>query len=222
MAKSTDAAARWLASMTNPQTAQNYKDGINATSKNPMALAAQNINGYLQGVQEAVSSGRMVAALNNTPVSLWKNNSINVGSTRLAAGAKRGKQGAGVLSEVDPDLRQYQYDDPEHAQGRARERDGQATGDLHDVEASCREKHQLSEGCDIMPAITPQFSLALCLLTIMLVVGIWDIYAYAVSRPDATVSAIIGQWGHEFPMLSVAIGVLIGHLFWPRESIRKD
>lgn len=88
MAKNTDHAARWLAGMTAPQTTQNYKDGVNATTKNPMALAAQNVNGYLAGVQEAVNSGRFVAALNNTPVSVWKNACVNVGASRISAGAQ--------------------------------------------------------------------------------------------------------------------------------------
>lgn len=87
MAKNTDHAARWLAAMQSPTTTQNYKDGVNATTKNPMQLAAQNINGYLAGVQDAVQSGRMVAALNNTPVSVWKNGATGTGATRLAPGA---------------------------------------------------------------------------------------------------------------------------------------
>lgn len=72
-----------------------------------------------------------------------------------------------------------------------------------------------------MPTVTPQYILALCLLTMMMIVGMWDIYAYATNDPEGTVSNIIGTWGEQFPMLSVAIGVLVGHLFWPRHPPQR-
>lgn len=87
MAKQTDAAARWLAAMQSGTTTQNYKDGVAATTVNPMELAANNINGYLSGVQDAVQSGRMEAALRATPVSTWKNGCTGTGSQRLSQGA---------------------------------------------------------------------------------------------------------------------------------------
>lgn len=64
--------------------------------------------------------------------------------------------------------------------------------------------------------ITPQYLLALCLLTMFLVVGVWDIWVQATGQPAATVSNVLGTWSQQYPMLPLAMGVLIGHLLWPR------
>ena len=69
-----------------------YKQNVQNCTKNPMALAAQNLDKYLAKTQDAVASGRMAAALNETPVQDWKNGCIDKGSARLASGATAAKQ----------------------------------------------------------------------------------------------------------------------------------
>lgn len=87
-AAATDPASKWLASMTSPQTAQNYTNGVNAYTGNPMADAAAQANAYVNGVQSAVATGRWQNALLNTPVQVWKTNSVNKGAARLSSGAQ--------------------------------------------------------------------------------------------------------------------------------------
>lgn len=57
--------------------------------------------------------------------------------------------------------------------------------------------------------------LAFSLLVALFVSGAWDVYAYGYLSPAATVSSVVHGWSREFPILSVAVGILIGHLFWP-------
>ena len=82
------ALQNWLNAMQSAQTAQNYSAGVDATQVNPMAQAAAHLDKYQAGVQQAVSSGRMASALQNTPVSTWKNNS-KAKSGNLAVGARQ-------------------------------------------------------------------------------------------------------------------------------------
>lgn len=57
--------------------------------------------------------------------------------------------------------------------------------------------------------------LALLLLTICVVIGLWDIYCAARGRPIDTVSSIMQDWVRQHSMLGIIIGSVIGHIFWP-------
>ena len=96
------AAANWGTAMAAPSTAANYKAGIQNTSVNPMAMAASPDaqQKYLAKTSLAVSSGKMANALNNTPVSTWKNNAMNIGAQNLASGAKKG--GSKYVQNLQP------------------------------------------------------------------------------------------------------------------------
>lgn len=58
--------------------------------------------------------------------------------------------------------------------------------------------------------------LAVSLLATLFVAGCWDVWAVAEGTPQLTVSNLIGEWSAQFPVLPLSIGVLLGHLFWPR------
>lgn len=60
--------------------------------------------------------------------------------------------------------------------------------------------------------------LAIALVAILAMAGLWDIYAKARGDGFASVSSVISSWGKQFPIFAVAIGVLIGHLFWPPDN----
>ena len=62
--------------------------------------------------------------------------------------------------------------------------------------------------------ITPQHLLAIVLLTVLVIVGCWDVWASASGKPMDTVSEILCQWSKQFPVLPFGVGLLIGHLFW--------
>jgi hypothetical protein len=75
---------KWAANAGGAQQA--YIDGIEATTVDPTALAVANEQGYLQGVQQAVSSG------------LWRRKLQAVGRAgwMAAAVAKAGNFGTGI------------------------------------------------------------------------------------------------------------------------------
>jgi hypothetical protein len=83
----------WTAAMQNPQTATKYKQGIQATTVNPMALAAtpQAEQLYLTKVQQSVASGKRSQKLMSVNPQTWKDNASNIGATQLTVGAQRGK-----------------------------------------------------------------------------------------------------------------------------------
>lgn len=84
-------AQNWGNAMSNPQTATKYKQGIAATTVNPMQLAAAAQQLYLNNVTQAVQSGRYAAKLNAVPQALWSNNAQQFGAANLANGAKKGQ-----------------------------------------------------------------------------------------------------------------------------------
>ena len=58
-------------------------------------------------------------------------------------------------------------------------------------------------------------TLGLCVVGILFMAGSWDVYLWVSKSQGSTVSHVIGQWGQEFPPALIALGVLLGHLFWP-------
>lgn len=85
-------ATNWKNGMSNPATTQKYKDGINNTTVNPMALAASPAaqQRYANATALAVSSGRMANKLNSIDVNYWKTQSVNIGANQLSVGATKG------------------------------------------------------------------------------------------------------------------------------------
>lgn len=53
------------------------------------------------------------------------------------------------------------------------------------------------------------------LLGNVLIVGVFDIIAFFFLTPEETVSFWVQRWLQAFPILGVALGVVIGHLAWP-------
>jgi len=81
------ATAKWARNVQGGQ--QSYKDGIQGTTENPMQLAAAKADVALANYTEAISSGRWANKLANTPVEVWKQNSINAAG-RWASGVQKG------------------------------------------------------------------------------------------------------------------------------------
>lgn len=76
-------ARKWNSRLKGATT--EIREGVEATEKNPMALAAANPEKWLHGVQNAVE--KFVAGLNRVPVEEWKRRTIDIGIPRIAAGA---------------------------------------------------------------------------------------------------------------------------------------
>jgi TRAP-type C4-dicarboxylate transport system permease small subunit len=51
---------------------------------------------------------------------------------------------------------------------------------------------------------------------------LWDAWLYFAIDPNWTVSATLLRWALQWPFLALvvvfAVGLLIGHLFWPQRS----
>lgn len=60
-----------------------------------------------------------------------------------------------------------------------------------------------------------RIALAVAIHAIVLCVAAWDLAALASSNPGLTVSRLVQQWAIENPILPLAVGVTMGHLFWP-------
>lgn len=57
--------------------------------------------------------------------------------------------------------------------------------------------------------------IALWLLTNVLLVGLYDVVAFFFLDTDESVSFWVQRWLHDFAILGVACGIVIGHLAWP-------
>ena len=80
-----NATQKWKRGMSG--ASQSYADGIDSVTTNPMEQAAQNEQGYLSGIQDAVSSGKWAAKLRKVSMNDWKTAAKQKGAQRLAQGA---------------------------------------------------------------------------------------------------------------------------------------
>lgn len=83
------AAERWAQGMSGAST--KYKEGVAGFQGNPMALAAANKQGWLNGIQEAFNSGKWERGLLRQPAQYWRDQAMNVGAARLGTGAQAAK-----------------------------------------------------------------------------------------------------------------------------------
>lgn len=42
----------------------------------------------------------------------------------------------------------------------------------------------------------------------------WELYAFYRFGEEATISTVMLRWASDNPIIAVAVGVLIGHIFW--------
>lgn len=85
MASSIDVAKKWADRMRGASEA--YKAGIQNTTVNPMEEAAKNVEGYRNGVMEAIDSGKYAAGLRRVSKDEWQRKAMELGASRLASGA---------------------------------------------------------------------------------------------------------------------------------------
>lgn len=80
-----NAAANWKNRMG--QAGKAYSEGIDAVTSSPMEAAAQNEQGYINGVNEAVATGKWARGLRRVQLSDWKKAAKEKGASRLSTGA---------------------------------------------------------------------------------------------------------------------------------------
>jgi hypothetical protein len=78
-------AQKWSAGMQSSTTT--ITNGVNAVTVSPTQLAAQNVQGYLSGVQQAVNSGKWQRNLQAVSLQDWKTSMIQKGIPHIQTGA---------------------------------------------------------------------------------------------------------------------------------------
>jgi len=99
MLDASTAAQRWQQSASGAQT--RYTEGVQATQKDPTALAAAQASKMLQGVQQAITSGRWQRRLAEVGPQGWKSATLakaNNYSTGIAASGNKYQQGYGAFA----------------------------------------------------------------------------------------------------------------------------
>lgn len=84
------AAAKWADRTSSASAVAAYKAGIQRTTVSPGVKAAQKIDKYAQGVQDALSSGKTLQAFQSIDLGMWQNNAINFGAASIPSGVKKG------------------------------------------------------------------------------------------------------------------------------------
>lgn len=87
-------AAKWVQNTSGAANAM--KAGVQAVTVSPTSVAAQHLDRYQAGVMQAVSSGKMAAALNAVSLADWQNAMLTKGISRVPQGvqAAQGKMQA--------------------------------------------------------------------------------------------------------------------------------
>jgi len=58
------------------------------------------------------------------------------------------------------------------------------------------------------------YVLALCLVCLLGIIGVWDLTVKYLGYGDETVSSIIRNWSATWPLIPLGVGMLLGHIFW--------
>lgn len=61
-------------------------------------------------------------------------------------------------------------------------------------------------------------ALGIAMLLVFLMIGLWDICVTYFMKSTDTVSNVLSLWGRQFPILPLFVGLLLGHIFWPRSG----
>ena len=56
---------------------------------------------------------------------------------------------------------------------------------------------------------------------VLVIIGAYDVYAFASGGTEATVSWTIFKWGHEYPAFTFFLGFVMGHFFWQMKGLEK-
>lgn len=89
MASSAVVAQRWANGMSG--ASDKIKAGVMGVTESPTAKAAQSLDRMLAGIQRAIQSGKMAAALNAVTLPAWQAAMIDKGVLRVASGATAAK-----------------------------------------------------------------------------------------------------------------------------------
>jgi len=89
MKSATDVANKWSRNLG--QATESIRSGVQQVTVAPTQLAARQQDAYLQGIQNAVASGKWQAGLNRVTLQDWQANMVNIGIPRIQQGAVAAK-----------------------------------------------------------------------------------------------------------------------------------
>lgn len=116
-----DATAKWQ--RRTAAATQDYTDGINRVTAHPGQAAARNVNGYMNGIQNAIASGKWQANVQRGTLQDWQAAAVTKGAPRLAqgvqaAGPKMEQALARVFPMIDRAVQECQQADTSTVDGR--------------------------------------------------------------------------------------------------------
>lgn len=56
--------------------------------------------------------------------------------------------------------------------------------------------------------------LGAAIYVVIFFVLLWDVWVTTLGRENETVSAIVSGWSRRYPVVTLAVGVVLGHIFW--------
>jgi len=56
---------------------------------------------------------------------------------------------------------------------------------------------------------------ALFLVATVIAVAVYDVIAGIFYGDEATITHVVQEWGKKYVLLTIIIGIVLGHLFWP-------
>lgn len=71
----------------------------------------------------------------------------------------------------------------------------------------------------ILGSVPWAFWIALWLMLNVIAVGIYDLFAYFFLPANESVSFWCQSWLVAFPVLGIALGIVLGHLAWPLKVV---
>lgn len=80
-----DSAEKWSRRMA--QAGPDYTAGVNRVTEAPGAAAARNVQGYQQGVMDAITNGKWEANVKSVSLEDWRRAALDKGAQRLTTGA---------------------------------------------------------------------------------------------------------------------------------------
>lgn len=96
-----EATAKWQ--RRTAAATQDYTDGVNRVQTHPGQLAARNVNGYINGIQQSVANGKWQANVQRGTLQDWQQAAVTKGAPRLAQGVQAaGPKMEAALSRVFP------------------------------------------------------------------------------------------------------------------------
>lgn len=62
---------------------------------------------------------------------------------------------------------------------------------------------------------------AIFVISFIAIAAVYDGWAWSQGGTEATISWLVFEAGHKYPLTAVAVGILIGHWYWQMKAMKK-